>query len=99
MALHFHFRMERRFPRHCVNILAYRVQLDVITCVFYIMLGEEEAKTRSVYLECCQLARTIHAINAATRAAISRFDNKGVIVPWNTLKKARMGNKVATWNG
>src|SRR5438309_9129539 len=92
--------MKWRFPRHGKYILAYHIELDVISGVLYVTLNQEEVRYSPPVFGSTQAAsRTIHEVDATTGAAIGRLDDQGITLPGDLLEQVRVGNEVAAGNG
>src|SRR5437762_12324688 len=92
--------MKWRFPRHSKYILAYYIELDVISGVLYVMLHQEEVRySLRVFGSAQAASRTIDEVDATAGAAIGRLDDQGITLPGDLPEQLRVGNKVAVGNG
>src|SRR5207249_6557457 len=92
--------MKWRFPRHSKHILAYHIELDVISGVLDVMLNQEEVRySLRVFWSTQAASRTIHEVDATTGAAIGRLDDQRITLPGDLPEQVRVGNEVAVGNG
>src|SRR5947207_15999109 len=92
--------MKWRFPRHSKHILAYHIELDVISGVLDVMLNQEEVRySLRAFWSTQAASRTIHEVDATTGAAIGRLDDQRITLPGDLPEQVRVGNEVAGGTG
>src|SRR5947207_15047565 len=88
--------MKWRFPRHSKYILAYYIELDVISGVLYVMLHQEEVRySLRVFGSAQAASRTIDEVAATAGAAIGRLHDQGITLAEHLAEQLRVGNEVA----